>query len=260
VAPDRIALIVATLFFLGGFAYSTYALGARRYRSARLNLALMVLGFAGQSVFLYLRGQAVGRCPITSAFEVIIFVSWSVVLLYLLVGPAFHLSLLGVFTAPLVFVFHLAALLMPERATAAVPSAGGVDFWLEVHASVSLVAYGAFALAGVAGTMYLVQDWLLKTHRTNLLFYELPPVAHLGKATLRLMVLGFGLLSVGIVSAHRMEAQPEPLKLWLSYAIWAVYGLVIASAFWKGSTNKRVARAAVGAFVLPVLTLWIVAT
>jgi ABC-type uncharacterized transport system permease subunit len=34
--------------------------------------------------------------------------------------------------------------------------------WLELHASISLIAYGAFALACIAGVMYLVQERQIK--------------------------------------------------------------------------------------------------
>ena len=68
-------------------------------------------GWLFQTAFLFHRGHALGRCPLTNLFEVFIFLSWSIVLLYLVVGTAYRLSLLGFFTSPLVFVLHFVALL-----------------------------------------------------------------------------------------------------------------------------------------------------
>ena len=98
---DRQLLVLSTFCFLFGFAYTMYALGARVYRRSRLNLIAISLGFLCQTGFLYLRGEALGRCPLTNHFEVLAFLSWSMVLFYLLIGPAYRLSLLGFFTSPL---------------------------------------------------------------------------------------------------------------------------------------------------------------
>ena len=102
---ERAFLVSSTLCFLAGFAYSMYALGAKVRQPSRWNFVVMLLGFAFQLGFLRLRSGAVGRCPLTNLFEVLVFLSWSMVLFYLLIGPAYRLSLLGFFTSPLVFIF-----------------------------------------------------------------------------------------------------------------------------------------------------------
>src|SRR5882757_8366442 len=108
---DRILLIASTFCFLFGFGYTMHALGARVYRPAPANFFAILSGFLLQTGFLYLRGQRIGRCPLTSLFEVLIFLGWAMVLFYLLIGPTYRLSLLGAFTSPLVFLFQLVALL-----------------------------------------------------------------------------------------------------------------------------------------------------
>src|SRR6266545_4010289 len=110
---DRLFLVASTFCFLLGFACSMHALGARVYRRSRLNFFSILAGFLCQTAFLYLRGEKIGRCPLTNLFEVFIFLAWAMVLFYLLIGPAYRLSLLGVFTSPLVFVLQIGALLLP---------------------------------------------------------------------------------------------------------------------------------------------------
>src|SRR5258707_169992 len=113
---DRLLLVTSTICYLFGFAYTMYALGARVYRPSRLNFFAMLAGFVFQTGFLYLRGQAIGRCPLTNLFEILVFLCWSMVLFYLAIGPAYRLSLLGTFTSPLVFVIQVVALLLPNSA------------------------------------------------------------------------------------------------------------------------------------------------
>src|SRR5438552_8956296 len=149
------------------------ALGAGTFRLGRFNFLSIGLGFIFQTAFLSIRGHELWRCPLTNLFEVFIFLAWSVAAIYMLVGPAYRLSLMGAFTAPLVVLLQGFALLAPIdiRHPVKVPAAP----WLEFHASISLVAYGAFALACIAGVLYLVQERQLKTHRLHSIFYHLPP-------------------------------------------------------------------------------------
>ena len=45
-------------------------------------------------------------------FEVFVFLAWSVALVYMLVGSAYRLSLMGAFTAPLVLLSGMVGLLL----------------------------------------------------------------------------------------------------------------------------------------------------
>ena len=70
---ERAFLVSSTLCFLAGFAYSMYALGAKVRQPSRWNFIVMLVGFALQLGFLELRSAAVGRCPLTNLFEVLVF-------------------------------------------------------------------------------------------------------------------------------------------------------------------------------------------
>src|SRR5215203_217303 len=111
---DRTLLVASTFCFLLGFAWSMYQLGARVYRPSSRNFFVILGGFGFQSAFLYVRGEQIGRCPLTNFFELFVFLAWAMVLFYLLIGPTYRLSLLGVFTSPVVFTLQVGALLLPN--------------------------------------------------------------------------------------------------------------------------------------------------
>lgn len=251
---DRILLIASTFCFLFGFAYTMHALGARVYRPSRANFFAILTGFLLQTAFLYLRGEEVGRCPLTSRFEVLIFLSWSMVLFYLLIGQTYRLSLLGAFTSPLVFVFQLIALLaMPDApARVKVPP----NAWMELHAAISIVAYGAFALACVAGVMYLAQERQLKTHHIHSIFYHLPPIRDLAVANGRLILTGFALLTVGIGAGFMVgNLQSHAVKIAWSVGVWLLYGGIFALSKGHRLSPRRVAWLSVAAFSAALVTL-----
>src|SRR5437762_12002813 len=141
---ERQLLLGSTLCFLVAVAHTVTTLRDGVFRPRRFNFFAIALGFVLQSAFLSVRGHALGRCPITNLFEVFIFLAWSVALIYLAIGPAYRLSLMGAFTAPLVFALQTFALVAPIDLPNSLRYAPTP--WLELHASVSLIAYGAFAL------------------------------------------------------------------------------------------------------------------
>ncbi|MEI9897892.1 MAG: cytochrome c biogenesis protein CcsA [Chthoniobacter sp.] len=251
---DRLLLVIATFCFLFGFAYTMHALGARVYKASRLNFFAILTGFLCQTAFLYVRGQAVGRCPLTSLFEVLIFLSWSTVLFYLLIGPAYRLSLLGAFTSPLAFLFQVGALLLasdtPMKAVTP-PNA-----WLELHAAISVVAYGAFALACVAGAMYLAQERQLKSHNIHSIFYHLPPIRDLAVANTRLIIVGFLLLTIGLGAGFGLGGifTHSTLTAW-AIGVWFLYGFILTAEWRHRISPRRVAWLSVAAFSVLLLTL-----
>ncbi|MEY5014401.1 MAG: cytochrome c biosis protein CcsA, partial [Verrucomicrobiota bacterium] len=72
----------------------------------------IVGGFGFQIAWLAERGEVLRRCPLTSSFDVLVFIAWSMVLFYLVIGPVYRVSLLGLFTAPAAFILQTVALLM----------------------------------------------------------------------------------------------------------------------------------------------------
>ena len=251
---DRLLLVISTFCFLLGFAYTMHALGARVYQASRLNFFAILTGFLCQTGFLYLRGQEVGRCPLTSLFEVLIFLTWSLVLFYLLIGPTYRLSLLGAFTSPLAFGLQVIALLLVKDAPARISVP--VNPWMELHAAISMVAYGAFALACVAGVMYLVQERQLKTHHIRSIFYHLPPIRDLAVANGRLIFAGVALLAVGIGSGFMVgNWQSHASKVAWSVGVWLLYLAIITLSKGHRLSPRRVAWLSVGAFSVALVTL-----
>jgi HemX protein len=251
---ERQLLLGSTLCFLVAVAHTLATLREGVFHPRRFNFFAIALGFVLQSAFLYVRGHALGRCPITNLFEVFIFLAWSVALIYLAIGPAYRLSLMGAFTAPLVLLIQAFALLAPIDVRHSVRL--NVNPWLEFHASMSMIAYGAFALAGVAGVMYLVQERQLKTHQLHSIFYHLPPLTNLFSALTRLLWLGFALYTAGLVSGF-FTGEPLPrVKMICAFAVWIFYGAILQGRHLHRLAPKRIAALCILAFSAAVSVLW----
>jgi ABC-type uncharacterized transport system permease subunit len=249
---ERYWLVAASFCFLLSFGHTLFALGSGTFRPGRFNLAAMAVGFAFETVFLFQRGHLVGACPITNLFEVLVFLSWSIVLIYLIVGPAYRLSLMGAFTSPLVLALLLLALFSPVDATAVRILHNP---WVEFHAALSIIAYGAFGLAAIAGVMYLVQERQLKSHRVSELLFNLPPITDLGAVNGRLLATGFILLTVAFGAGLAADLRVTNLKTGASVFIWALYGALLVVERLRFVPPRRIAAGSVIIFVVALLTL-----
>jgi ABC-type uncharacterized transport system permease subunit len=255
---DRQLLLLATAAFLAAVVPAVRALVSSHRRPDRQWIA-MLIGFALQTGAVYLRGEAVGQCPMKSLSDVLVFISWSVVLLYFLVGPAYRVSLLGVFTAPVVTAMHVLAFVLPNAFPDYAQKAK-IDPYVELHAALALIAYAAFALGCITGVMYLLQERLLKQHRISGLFYQLPPIQDLAKAIQRLILLGLILLSFSLAISFKLTTPISNPKLIFAWVVWGLYA-VIGFVMWRHVLSPRqTAWLAAVVFVIPFISLWLVTT
>jgi ABC-type uncharacterized transport system permease subunit len=252
---DRYLLIGSTLCFLAAVVHTVVELRGGVFRPMRFNFFAIGLGFIFQTAFLSVRGHALGRCPLTNLFEVFVFLAWSVALMYVVVGPLYRLSLMGAFTAPLVVLLQGFALVTPidvRHPPVKLPA----NPWLEFHASISIVAFGAFALACIAGVMYLIQERQLKTHQLHSVFYHLPPLTDLFASVTRLLWWGFALYTLGIVSGF-FTGHPLPrVQVVAAVVVWLLYALILQGRHLRWLAPKWVATLCIISFSVALALLW----
>jgi ABC-type uncharacterized transport system permease subunit len=246
---DRWFLIASTLFAVIAAVWGM--MSVHRGNRSRWTVSWMVAVMICQVAFLSLRGQARAACPLADLGEILVFLSWSLTLFYLLVGTAYRISLLGVFTAPVVVVFQSAALL-PGVLEANPALLSGGNPWHETHSATSVLGYGAFALASVAGVMFLVLDKQLKEqHLKSGLFRNLPPVRELLISLERLLWLGGGLLTIGIAAGFLMPHDAAAIgHLLAAVAVWTGYAVLLGVKTVRGLTGRRLSLLTVVMFVL----------
>jgi ABC-type uncharacterized transport system permease subunit len=249
---DRWFLIAATL--LAAVGGTLGVISVHRGNRSHWTVVWMIGAFICQMGFLSVRGDLRAACPLTDRGEILAFLAWSLTMFYLLVGPAYRISLLGVFTAPVVVIFQALAMI-PGTLTAHPAKIPGGNPWHETHSAMSVLAYGALALAAVAGVMFLVLDRQLKEHHLKSgLFRNLPPIRELLGSLERLLWLGTGLLTIGIVAGFLM---PHTASAWghliAAVAVWASYIVLLAVKKVRGLTGRRLSLSAVVLFVLSLV-------
>src|SRR5690606_26442826 len=87
---DRTWLWMAAACYGAGFVLGTIGVLRERRHSPGLMYAIIGIGYLLQTIGLYVRGRAVGGCPLGNAFELFQFTGWSATTLYLVVGATFR--------------------------------------------------------------------------------------------------------------------------------------------------------------------------
>lgn len=243
-----LAILLAAVAALQGAGY------LRQGIRSRWTLLWMVGSFVAQMGALGVRSELRGSCPLGDIGEILIFSAWSLTIFYMAVGPMFRLSLLGVFTAPLV-AFLLLLAMVPGMLDVAPERVDVVDPWREGHAALSVMAYGALGLSAVAGVMFIILNRKLKGAGTATgLFNNLPPARELILVINRLLLLGFALLTLGIVCGVMMETSVGAAKhLIAAIGQWVAYLVLILVERRRGMPPSKLSLAAVVLFVLSFL-------
>lgn len=228
-------------------------LSLKQGERSKYTFLFMLAAFVAQCFFLYFRGELRGKCPLGDWGEISVFIAWSLSIFYMVIGPAYRISLLGFFSAPLVSSLCLLALIPGVLETNPTPlEKGKLDPWSEMHAALSVMSYGALALATVASVMFLLLDKKLKAQELKGgLFDNLPPVFQLIAVTKRLLWVGLGILTVGILSSLKMKNVMEHLPhLWAALGVWGAYLVYLLWGQIKGMTPRTFAKICCLLFVL----------
>lgn len=261
---DRTWLWIGALLYTGGFAFGlTYLARARKHSRLAL-FGIVLAGFAAQTTGLYLRGLEVGSCPLGNRFEIMQFIVWSLILLYMAVGPVFRMSLLGFFSAGLAAFLGVLSLSVgdwdgPRRAGIL-----GENVWIELHAALAIFSYGIFAILALTASMYLLQHYSLKQKKVQGLFPFLPSIIQADQMILRLLITGVAVLTASLVMGSFYWAQDPAsvdwAKLTVTIGIWLAYLLLAYLRVRKSVVAQTLAWTCILLFLLAFASIWPVAS
>jgi ABC-type uncharacterized transport system permease subunit len=234
-------------------AMGLYRMRSRLFRPGVVQFAAFVGALGFHTWYLMIRGREVGRCPVTTYGDIMVFVAWSLAVAYVLVGPVYRFTIPGVLTAPLVVLLLLVSRAIPPGGG---PPKGDISAAVEFHASSSLLAYGALGLACVTGLFYLIHDHCIRTKRLQAWFENLPPLHDLARVNRDRMLYGLGLMSVGIASGFFTPGGPNHAKTACFFVMWVLYAAVLAASVTNRISGRRTALLSSLLFAAMILSFW----
>jgi cytochrome c-type biogenesis protein CcsB len=224
--------LAGNLTALIGLILHTAALGVRWYESYQ------ILGDAG-------------RIPLSNLYESVVFFTWSIVLLYLLLDLKYKQRTVGAFVMPFALFGQLGAQMwLNDSIDPLVPALQ--SNWLTYHVITCFIGYAGFAIACGVSIMYLIKIGKEekfegdKTKMPGLLGF-FPPTRVLDDINYRAIMIGFPMLTLGIVTgaiwanyAWGTYWSWDPKETW-SLIVWFIYAAFLHARFTRGWVGRRAA-------------------
>ncbi|HMB68365.1 MAG TPA: cytochrome c biogenesis protein CcsA [bacterium] len=231
----------------------------QRIPAARFFLAgTLGLGLVRFGIFL----QVLGRPPLAGPGEAFTTIALSVAIVYALLEFLHGEHSTGFLLLLVAAAFQAIGVVAPPAGTE-VNKLLGMP-WFGVHVLTAILGYTAFAVGAVYATLFLLLYGDLKRRRFGFVYERVPSLEVLSGMAIRTAALGFGFLTLAIVVGafgwvreldHSMLEDPKVMS---SLLVWIVYGIALTLHRFTGWRGIRSIGITLAAFVLMVLSSWLV--
>ncbi len=244
-------VLIAVALYLTAAGLLVAAVRQDRGRQARLwllpaDLAVLLHGAA------HLLAWRAGGGADLHLFAALSLVGLGMAVLTAVVGATGRMAALGV------LVFPLAALmLLVYQLYGHVQHREPLDWRLQLHAWMALLAYATLAVAALFALMLWLQERALRRREFHGWLRALPPLVELESLLFRTIAVGFALLTAtlltGVLFVENLLAQHLVHKTVLSVLSWLAFGGLLLGRWrygWRGVTAVRWTLAAMALLVL----------
>ncbi len=234
----NISMFVYLLCFLGYLLLTT-----SKKRDLGVGVSfLLVSGWVIHTVGLVLRWfethqTGYGYIPLSNMYESLIFFSWAIVLVYLIIELIYRQRVIGVLVTPFAFLFIALTSIIPgvePKITPLIPALQ--SNWLTIHVTTCFFGYAAFAVSFGISLLYLLRE---KKETSS----WLPSNSLLDEINYKSIVIGFPMLTVGIITGAAWANYAwgsywswDPKETW-SLITWFIYAAFLHARFtrdWRG--------------------------
>ncbi|MET0094233.1 MAG: cytochrome c biogenesis protein CcsA [Sedimenticola sp.] len=201
-----------------------------------IGLGLMFIGLNLHAAMLFHSLMSDGGINL-SFFGAASLIAWTALLLLLFSSLSKPVENLGIVLLPIAAITIIMQLHFPAKHFLSADAAWG----LQVHVLISLLAYSLLALASIQAVLLAIQDHHLRHRHPGGFIRSLPPLQTMEVLLFEMIILGFVLLTVALISGFAflddMFAQRLVHKTILSITAWLVFGTLLWGRFrfgWRG--------------------------
>lgn len=225
-------------------------------KNKTLGLAGSWLSFAGlviQTAAIGLRWKesydiGFGHAPLSNLYESVVFFSWTIILIFLIIDFKYKHRVIGAFVVPFALLgMAWAQLGLNTGIEPLVPALQ--SNWLLYHVITCFLGYAAFAVACGISIMYLIKAGHDESSSSSAggVVSMFPSTRVLDDLNYRAIMVGFPLLTLGIITGAAWANYAwgtywswDPKETW-SLIVWFVYAAFLHARITKGWVGKRAA-------------------
>ena len=218
----------------------------------------LAVGAVFHALDLGARGIQAGNIPVANFAESISFLAWLIALIGLVLIVRLRMAVIGAFVGPIVTIASLVALMTMQNTHLVLPESLR-SVWLPIHVTLAFLGYSMFVLAAAVSLVYLIYESKLKAKRMmRPAHIDVPSLEKLDRINYRLLVWGFLMLSLAIISGAIWADATwghfwnwEPVESW-SLVIWILYAALLESRLTVGWRGRRAAALTIVVFTVLV--------
>ena len=254
---DYLILGTIILYLLSTAGYIVYLFAQKDYLQ-RTAYGLLAVGFGLHTAAIAYGFVQSGYIPVGNLFETLSLAAWTVAGVFLVLQAKFKLKVLGIYAAPLITLVMVIASQLPKAPVQATNIYK--SFWLVIHVITIFIGEASFALACGVGLLYLIQEHSIKTKQRGFFFRRLPSLDLLDYTGYGCIVLGFTMLTLGLVSGFVYAKSVwgkfwswDPKEIWAGIT-WLLYAALLHQRLTVGWRGRRAAIMAIIGFAAVLFT------
>lgn len=201
-------------FYLIGTALYFGLIIIRKREIGQLATIITIGGWISNTLGLVLRTLEAKHAPFANLYESLLFFSWMIVFIYLMLEFRYRLKVMGAFVVAVGFLATWTAIkILPYMYQAVSPLNPALQsIWLEIHVFTTFIGYATFGIAFGINIMYLLKKFSEKRKNPGYLFLVFPESEALDDLSYRSILLGVPFLTIGVITG----------AIWANYA-WGTY-------------------------------------
>ena len=222
---------------------------------------------------LFLRWIGDGYFPLSNLYESLIFLSWSISSIHLILESKTKSRIIGAISSPILFLISgFSSLTLPLEMQKSLPLVPSLQSnWLMMHVSMMMVSYATLIVGSLFSILYLAffsfvkeepkiifqsqNNEIASTVKSNFSKYSL--LETIDTWSYRIIGLGFPFLTIGIISGAVWANEAwgsywswDPKETW-ALITWLIFAIYLHSRLLKGWQGKNAAvLGSIGFFVI----------
>jgi len=257
-----ISYLVSTCLFFAFLASRNKTVGLSGTYAA-------LFGFVVETAAIGLRwkesyDQGHGHAPLSNLFESVVFFSWTIILIFLIIDFKYRYRAVGFFVVPFALLgLAWAQLGLDSGIEPLVPALQ--SNWLLYHVVTCFLGYAAFAVGCGISIMYLIREKLEAGGGSTAagapaggLLSMFPSIRVLDDLNYKAIMIGFPLLTLGIVTGAAWANYAwgtywswDPKETW-SLIVWFIYAAFLHARITRGWVGRRAAVLSVIGFAATI--------
>lgn len=219
----------------------------------RMLLVALISSILFHGILLKLQIMTDGGLDLSFGYAMSL-VMWVITIMYLLISMLRPATIIGAIILPLDIITLIIVLFLPSNTVIA----SGTPL-LHLHIATAILAYSLLALAGIQALFVNSQEKALHRHQAKQINLQLPPLETMESLLFSMLLGGFILLSLTLVSGVFFTEEIFGKKLVINHHIvlsavaWLVFGTLLFGHWRWGWRGRNAVHWTIGGLSLLVL-------